>query len=129
MLKFTYTENGFSLEHLTQSLEDWVTTRVVLALRSGTPICVEPSTAGFLLPMNLAYLGELQKLAQGENPEILELTPCDGEYLEVSLQGTWMATDAQTQQGCFVCLLSDRTEFLLHKLWEEAQLTASVVND
>jgi hypothetical protein len=129
MLKLTYTENGFNLEHLTQSLEEWVTARVILALRSGTGFYVEPSTAAFLLPVDLPYLSDLAKLIQKENGDSIELSFCDGEYVEVILQGTWLASAPDSEEGIFVTLMSDRTEFFLYKLWQDAQIGASVVND
>lgn len=40
MLKLTYTETSFHLECLTQSLEEWVAQRVILALRVGQSLYV-----------------------------------------------------------------------------------------
>jgi hypothetical protein len=127
MLKLTYTENGFLLERLTQSLEDWVSARVILALRSGTGLCVEPSTAAFLLPADLPYLSDLEKLVQKEDS--IELSFCDDEYVEAILQGIWLAAEPDSEEGIFVTVMSDRTEFFLDKLWQEAQMLAPVVND
>ncbi|MEM9926593.1 MAG: alr0857 family protein, partial [Cyanobacteria bacterium P01_D01_bin.50] len=59
MLKLTYTENSFYLELLTQSVEEWIQARVILTLRVGQSLCVEPSTASFLLPVDLPGLGQL----------------------------------------------------------------------
>jgi hypothetical protein len=129
MLKLTYTENGFNLEHLAQSLEDWATARVILALRSGTGFYAEPSTAAFLLPADLPYLSDLEKLVQKENGDSIELSFCDGEYVEVILQGTWLASVPDSEEGIFVTVMSQRTEFFLYQLWQEVQIGASVVND
>ncbi|NES82662.1 MAG: hypothetical protein F6K10_15330 [Moorea sp. SIO2B7] len=128
MLKLTYTENGFLLEHLTQSLEDWVKGRVILALRAATSLFVEPSTASFLLPEDLPHLPNLEALQQ-ENGDLMELSLCDAEYVEVSLQGTWLGSTPDSEEGIFVTAMSDRAEFFLFKLWQEAQTVASVVND
>ncbi|ACK72455.1 conserved hypothetical protein [Gloeothece citriformis PCC 7424] len=128
MLKLTYTENGFHLERLSQSLEEWVNIRVMLALRSATPLYVEPSTAAFLLPIDVPYLTDLEKLIEKENG-FLELSMSDEETVEVSLQGTWITSDPEDEEGVFICLLSDRTEFFLEKLWQEAHLGAFVVNE
>ncbi|MEM8778495.1 MAG: alr0857 family protein [Cyanobacteria bacterium P01_G01_bin.49] len=127
MLKLTYTDNGFYLNYLHQSLEGWVTTRVMLALRSGTSLCVEPSTAAFLVPVDLPYLDELLKIADTEIGEILEITRCDEHSWEIVLQGTWLASDIASEEGLFVCRLSDRAEFFLDKLWQETQLSTSVI--
>ncbi|OKH25512.1 hypothetical protein NIES593_03980 [Hydrococcus rivularis NIES-593] len=129
MLKLTYTENGFNLEHLDRSLEDWVTARVILALRSGTGFYAEPSTATFLLPADLPYLSDLEKLVDKENGDSIELSFCDGEYVEVILQGTWLASVPDSEEGIFVTVMSQRTEFFLYQLWQEVQIGASVVND
>ncbi|MEC4983479.1 MAG: hypothetical protein SAJ37_12750 [Oscillatoria sp. PMC 1068.18] len=129
MLKLTYTENGFNMERLAQPLEDWVTTRVILALRAGNSVTVEPSTASFLLPADLPHLSELDAIAWEENLETLEFSICDAEYLEVTLQGTWIAHDPRSEEGILVAAMSDRAEFFLYKLWLEAQELASLISD
>lgn len=129
MLKLTYVENGFKMELLSQSLEDWVTVRVLLALRSATPLCVEPSTASFLLPADLPYLSNLNALARQEDSDVLEMAVCDEDYVEVSLYGTWLSSDPKSDEGVFVTAMSDRVEFFLFKVWQEAQTLASVARE
>ena len=123
MLKLTYTENGFYLERLAQPLEEWVTARVILALRAGTNLCVEPSTASFLLPADMPQLRHLERHQEGEDAIALSL--CDAEYVEVSLKGTWMTSDVEGAEGVFVTSLNYAVEFFLIKLWEESQLRTS----
>ncbi|HEY9634675.1 MAG TPA: alr0857 family protein [Coleofasciculaceae cyanobacterium] len=120
MLKLTYTENGFYLERLAQSLEEWVTARVVLALRVGTSFCVEPSTASFLLPADMPQLRHLERHREGE--DAIALSFCDAEYVEVTLKGTWMTSDTNGAEGVFVTSMSYAVEFFLIKLWEESQI-------
>jgi hypothetical protein len=122
MLKLTYTENGFYLERLAQPLEEWVTARVILALRAGTSLVVEPSTASFLLPADLPQLRHLERHKEGE--DAIALSICDAEYIEVSLQGTWMTSDSDGAEGIFVTSISYNVEFFLLKLWEESQARA-----
>ena len=129
MLKLTYTDNGFYLERLAQSLEIWVTTRVTLALRTATTLYIEPSTACFLLPADLSYLAELEELSDNDNTEILALAVVDRDCVEVSLNGTWLSSEAEDEGGIFVTVMSDRTELLLEKIWQEAQAVATVNND
>lgn len=129
MLKLTYTENGFHLERLAQSVEDWVTARVILSLRAGWSISVEPSTASFLLPVDLPGIDRLVVEAEREDSEIISLCACDAEYVEVSLRGSWVSTGADSDEGVFVVTLSDRTEFFLFKLWQAAQTCASVMSE
>lgn len=127
MLKLIYTDNGFHLEHLTQSLEDWVHNRMLLSLRAGTSFYCEPSYASFLLPSDIPYLSDLVKMER-ENGEILAIAPCDAEYVEVSLQGTWVTNTPDEEEGVFVCMMCDRAEFFLHKIWSEAQTLTSVTD-
>ena len=119
MLKLTYTENGFYMERLAQPLEDWVTARVILALRAGTNLCVESSTASFLLPADMPQLRHLERQQEGE--DAIALSICDAEYIEVSLQGTWMTSDLEGAEGIFVASMNYAVEFFLLKLWEESQ--------
>ncbi|OCR00617.1 hypothetical protein BCD67_11600 [Oscillatoriales cyanobacterium USR001] len=122
MLKLTYTETGFNLERLAQSPEQLVALRVILAMRVGQTVCVEPSTAAFLLPANLSVLDLLEAEVLRDDGEAIALSVADAEFVEVTLRGTWLSVDAEGVDGLFVTVLSDRAEFLLLKLWLEARL-------
>jgi hypothetical protein len=115
MLKLTYTENSFSLELLNESLEDWVNTRVLLAVRSRTNIYIEPSTAAFLLPADLSHLADV---AQGN---IVKLCLCDTDSVEVILQGTWLTSDTESETGIFVTALDESAELLIYQLSQSKQ--------
>lgn len=129
MLKLTYTESGLYWESLTQPWEIWVNTRVLLALRSGTSLWIEPTKATFVVPSNLLYLGDLVNIIQ-ENPEDnLSLSFCGEDDLEINLKGSWLSSDAESAEGIFVCGLGDRTESLLCHLWKVSQVVASVVQE
>lgn len=125
MLKLTYTETDFYLECLAQSLEEWVFLRVMLSLRAGQRLLVEPGTASFLLPADLPGQPLLQAAAALEQIEAIVVCVCDAESIEVSLRGTWLAEDEESASGVFVTVMSDRTEFFLSKLWQEAQACTS----
>lgn len=126
MLKLTYTENSFYLELLTESVEEWIQARVILTLRIGQSLCVEPSTATFLLPVDLPGLAQLHtQVEQDNNSEVIELYACDTEFLEVSLRGYWLSANAKSISGGFVTTMSHKTESFLHKLWLEARKSAS----
>lgn len=125
MLKLTYTETGFHLECINQSIEDWIQTRVLLSLRAGQSLCVEPSTASFLLPIDLPGVEVLKAQTKHSDKEIITVCVCDAEYLEVTLRGSWMSSSCDEATGIFVTTISDRIEFFLHKLWQEAQACIS----
>jgi len=129
MLKLTYTENSFYLERLAGSLEEWVTSRVMLALRAASSLWVESSTASFLLPADMPHLADLEKAVRQQIIDEISLSICDADYIEVTLKGTWMTSNPQGEEGVFVVKLSDRTEFFLCKLWQESQTYASVINE
>ena len=129
MLKLNYTERSLYLECITLSLEEWVAQRVIVALRIGQTLHFEPSTASFLLPVDLPGVERLKAEVQRNDGEIIALSNCDAEYLEVTLRGSWLSDGAEEAQGVFITTMSDRTEFFLHKLWQEAQVCASVLSD
>ncbi|BAZ51139.1 hypothetical protein NIES4103_37630 [Nostoc sp. NIES-4103] len=129
MLKLTYTEESFYLECLTQPLEDWVAQRVIFALRVGQSLCVEPSTASFLLPVDLPGVDLLKAEVKRNDSEIIDLCACDSEYMEVTLRGSWLSDGSEDAVGVFATSMSDRAEFLLQKLWQEAQACASVMSE
>jgi hypothetical protein len=119
MLKLTYTETDFHLERLTESLEVWVSARVILALRLGHSCAAEPSTASFLLPAHMPGLRTLK--AEAESMGFLEWDACDAEHVEISLRGTWLSTDLDVAVGVFVTSVSDPLERILLEMWQEAQ--------
>jgi hypothetical protein len=127
MLKLTYTERSFDLECLTQSLEEWVAQRAILASRVGQCLCVEPSTASFLLPVDLSGVEVLKIEVKLYDSEIIDLYVCDAEYMEVTLRGSWLSDGSEDAVGVFVTTMSDITEFFLYNLWQEAQACASVI--
>ncbi|GAA6621743.1 alr0857 family protein [Scytonema sp. NUACC26] len=129
MLKLTYTESSFYMECLAQSLEEWVAQRVILALRVGQCLCVEPSTASFLLPVDLPGVEVLKAAVTREDSETIDLCSCDSDYIEVSLRGSWLSDGSEDADGVFVSKMSDRSEFFLHKLWQQAQQRASVMSE
>jgi hypothetical protein len=125
MLKLTYIENDFKMERLAQPLEDWVETRVMLARQAGLTLRIEGSTASFLLPIDLPYLSKLQV----ERAEAIALSLCDADYIEVSLKGTWIASEAQGEEGVFVLEMASRVEFLLFNLWQESLAYVSAMKE
>ena len=121
MLKLTYIENDFRLEYLSQSLEDCVNTRVLIALRAGTNLAIEASTAAFLLPADVPGLEALHELIETEMGDRLQVDRADADYLEVIVDGTWISSVPNGEAGIFVTRLCDRAEALLNKMWQSSQ--------
>jgi hypothetical protein len=66
----------------------------------------------------MPQLRHLERQQEGE--EAIALSICDADYIEVSLQGTWMTSDSDGETGIFVTSMSYTVEFFLLKLWEES---------
>lgn len=126
MLKLTYTEFGLHLERLSSSLEAFVCQRVVLALRMGQPLHVEPSRAAFLLSVQVPGFEQLQNLVRFQATSLLTIATVDDEFVEVSVQGYWLANSTDAHEGMFVTVLGDRLEFFVQKLWQATQNQVSV---
>ncbi|MBD2083306.1 alr0857 family protein [Leptolyngbya sp. FACHB-17] len=124
MLKLIYTESGLHLERVTISLEALVSQRIVLALRTGQTLHIEPSRAAFLLSIAAPGFAELERLVRLEQVPV-SIVPVDDQFVEVSVEGSWIATTVEAHAGMFVTALSDRTEFFVYKLWQATQLQAS----
>ncbi|MBD2249415.1 alr0857 family protein [Nostoc sp. FACHB-888] len=121
MLKLTYTQSSFYLECLTLSLEEWVAQRVILSLRVGQSLSIQPSTASFLLPADLPGVEVLKAEVKRDDTEIVTLYACDAEYMEVTLRGSWLLDSSKDAVGVFFTTMSHHTELFLHRLWQEAE--------
>ncbi|MDJ0594627.1 MAG: hypothetical protein QNJ72_32405 [Pleurocapsa sp. MO_226.B13] len=126
MLKITYLEDGIYLEQLQETVEAWKNDRILVSLRAAINIYVEASIACLVLPLDVFYL---QGLAELKARELVEVTPCDEEYIEVSLSGTWIAQSQNSEEGVFVCELDQNSEYFLARLWQESQIGTSVISE
>ena len=126
MLKITYLEEEIYLEHLVESVEAWKANRILVSLRAGVSIFVESSTACLVVPIDTPYLSGLLEL---EAQELVEITPCDEECLEVVLSGTWVTSNEDSEEGIFICDFNPSSENFLHQMWLESQVGSSVVSE
>jgi hypothetical protein len=127
VLKLNYTEAGLYLERIAAPLEVLVAQRVLLAMRAGRPVQVEPGKAAFLLPANVDGLSQLAIELRHLSNENITICAVDAEFVEVSLHGTWIAESTAAEEGTFITALSDRAEFFVAKLWQVSQLHLSSV--
>ena len=123
MLKITYLENDVRLEYLSKSLKVWQSERILLNLRAAVGVFTTSSIASLVFPRHLPRLRELFNLAEREE---LEVIPCDQEYIEVSLSGTWIAQAENSELGIFICEITPDSERLLAQLWEDSQMATPV---
>ncbi len=127
MLKLNYTEAGLYLERIAAPLEVLVAQRVILAIRAGRTLQVEPGKAAFLLPATVDGLAQLTIELRHLSNENIALYAVDAEFVEISLQGTWIAESTAAEEGTFITALSDRAEFFVAKLWQISQFHMSSV--
>ncbi len=125
MLKLTYTDVGLYLERLTVSLETLIAQRVILAMRLGQTLHVEPGKAAFLLPMDTPGLERLEAMIRLERVQDVVIIAVDDECVEVSIKGNWIAQDVAAHEGTFLAMLGDRTELFVYKLWQVTHSTVS----
>jgi hypothetical protein len=118
MLKLIYTETDFHMEKLTTSVEEWISQRVLLALRVGNKISVEPTGASFGLSTSLAGWPDLEHLIGREANETISLSVCDEELIEIGLEGYWLCQNPQSEEGIFVTHLPSIVENTLLEMWE-----------
>jgi hypothetical protein len=121
MLKLTYTDAGLHMERVVVALETLVTQRVILALRLGQTLHIEPSRASFLLPGDAPGLNQLQFSMRLEKNRVISVTAVDDQFVEVSVQGNWIADSMDADEGMFITAFSEGIEFLIYKLWQSTQ--------
>ena len=135
MLKLTYTEVGLNLERIQtpvdnramNRVEDLITQRVILAVRTGQPVYVQPGRASFLVPAKNVSLKEYKSTVQGETIRSIDLTSVDHDSYEISLRGTWIAHNSDAFEGMLVTSLNDRIEYYIDRLWRGTQSFTSTI--
>jgi hypothetical protein len=119
MLKVTYTESGLHLECLEESLEDWITVRVLLALRTGHRLMLEASTASILFPVRSLDEAALEVVILQEDSGVVAMALCDADHIEICVAGTWV-TSSSEEEGIFIAQLQAHTQKILYRLWQTA---------
>jgi hypothetical protein len=130
MLKLNYTDVGLFMERTMTNPELLIAQRVLLAMRLGQTLHIEPGRASFLLPADIPELKVLEMALQQEYGSAVTLIAIDEEFVEVGLSGIWIAEGKDAHEGMFLAVLSDslsetlreRTEFLIYKLWQMSQV-------
>ncbi len=121
MLKLNYNDFGLFLERVPISWETVANQRVILAMRSGEPLHLDPSWASFLLPVELSGVTRLKCLLRKYSADAIALTKVDDEFVEVSLKGIWMASSVNAESGTFITALASESEMLIYELWQATQ--------
>lgn len=117
MLKLTYSDADLLVERLDLTVEAVVTQRSVVALRVGQPLVVQPAYGAFVLPADLPGVAALEVAGQG----LIEIAPCDIDWLEITLRGIWLANNSASIEGILVAELGTDLEQRLVTLWNRSR--------
>jgi hypothetical protein len=125
MLKLNYTDVGLFMERTMTNPELLIAQRVLLAMRLGRSLHVEPGRASFLLPVDIPELEGLEMTLQREYGSVVSLIAVDEEFVEVGISGSWIAEDKDAHEGMFLTVMSDRIERFIYKLWQMGEVHIS----
>jgi hypothetical protein len=125
MLKLNYTDVGGYMERTITNPELLIAQRVLLAMRLGQTLHIEPGHTSFLLPTDIPELEGLEMALNREYGSVVSLIAVDEEFVEVGLSGSWTAENKDAHEGVFLAVMSDRTEFLIYKLWQMSEACIS----
>jgi hypothetical protein len=130
MLKLNYTDVGLFMERTMTNPELLIAQRVLLAMRLGRSLNVEPGRASFLWPADIPQLKVLEMALQQDYGSVVTLIAVDEEFVEVGLSGSWIAEDKDAHEGMFLAVMSvypeggtasHRIERFIYKLWQMSE--------
>jgi hypothetical protein len=121
MLKLSYTDTDLHIEKLSTSVEKWIGQRVLLAMRVGTAVSVEPMNAAFGLSTDISNWKDLEHLICREASDLISLSICDVDMVEIGLAGYWLSSTSQSDEGIFVTHLPTAIESLIVEIWQASQ--------
>jgi hypothetical protein len=125
MLKLNYTDVGLYMERTMTNPELLIAQRVLLAVRLGKTLYIEPGRASFLLPTDIPELKVLETVLHQEYGSVVTLIAVDEDFVEVGLSGSWIAEDKDAHEGMFLTVMSDRIERFIYKLWQMSEVHIS----
>jgi hypothetical protein len=131
MLKLTYTSTGVTLERSVESFEVTLRRRVLLGLRIGEPVGLEPTSISLRVSRSLpAVQGLMGAIAtHQESVDIpthtLQLIQKEAAQVEMRLQGYWLAQQENPGEGIFFLNLEPILEGHLVNIWQASHQDAS----
>ena len=122
MLKLIYTEDGLILESVESTLETLVSQRLQIALAAAQPFYVESSTATLLLNLDSREFVQLQNVITQDKTKAIQASVLEGDCIEVTLKGTWVTNQADSESGIFLACLGQPSERLVQDYWKISEL-------
>jgi hypothetical protein len=151
MLKLNYTDVGLYMERTRSNPKLLIAQRVLFAFGDAVRAIgfavskrIAPYRTRSVLLSVTCNLPELEALAialQQECNSSATVFPVDNGFVEVTLSGSWIAESKEAHEGMFLTMMSnslspfgaatptetlrERTEFLIHKLWQMSEVHIS----
>jgi hypothetical protein len=125
MLKFTYTSTGVTLERSVESFETTIRRRVLIGLRIGEPVGLEPTSVSLLVSHSLPALKGLMGAITQTPTNALELIQKGAAQVEMRLKGYWLAQAENPGEGIFFVNTDPILESHLVKIWQSSHQDAS----
>jgi hypothetical protein len=124
MLKITYTSTGVTLERSVESLDVVMRRRVLLGLRMGQPLGMEPTSVSLMVNRSVPALKTLMNAVASAPASTLRLVQKTAQ-VEMQLQGYWLAQQEPVGEGIFMMNLDPTLEGHLVNIWRASQQDAS----
>ena len=125
MLKLTYTSTGVTLERSVESFESAIRQRVLLGLRIGEPVGLEPTSISLLVSQSLPALKGLMGFISQSPTNALELIQKGAAQVEMQMKGYWLAQPENPGEGIFFMNTDSALEGHLVKIWQSSHQDAS----
>jgi hypothetical protein len=125
MLKLTYTSTGVTLERSVESFEATIRRRVLLGLRIGEPVGLEPTSISLLVSHSLPALEGLMRAITQTPTNALELIQKGAAQVEMRLKGYWLVQSESPGEGIFLMNVEPVLEGYLVNIWQSSHQDAS----
>lgn len=122
MLKLIYTEDGLILESVNKTINALINQRIQLSLAAAQPFYLENSTATLLLNLDTKDFQILQTALSQDKTQSIHASVLEGDCVEVTLTGTWLAQDPESESGIFLAVLGQDSEILIREYWQISEL-------
>jgi hypothetical protein len=122
MLKLIYTEDGLILESVNRTLNALISQRIKLSLATAQPFYMENSTATLLLNLDAGDFKALQQAIAQDQTQSIQASVLEGDCVEVTLTGTWLSQNPDSESGIFLAVLGHDSEILIQDYWKISEL-------
>lgn len=117
MLILYYTEAGLYIETLSIDMKEMIIQRALLAVSLADSLYVNKISATVLVSGEPSVIGQLKKALYQEKASVLTL---EETHVEVTIVGTWIAPEVDSEEGTLITALNEEAESLIKKTYVAA---------